>query len=177
MQSITTDYTCTAQGQGRVNVHTWYGVKRVNWLLELNTDENHVQAVRKVLAAINAERGTTLDIVDFAPAPGKAGGYVFLVDNMEHRPVKMSITVQFRPGTNSTSAHMRAFSWLSPKSIKTNYDAKVAPACDLQACARMAANAMLTVINDKCKENGVQWALADYVELYNGDRLFTLKYA
>lgn len=56
MQTITTKYVCSAQGQGRISVITQYGNKRVLWDDALNSEQNHRAAVEKVIAGINADR-------------------------------------------------------------------------------------------------------------------------
>lgn len=72
---------------------------------------------------------------------------------------------------------MRAYSWLVPRGIKVNYSPRVADGSDIQANARYAAGIMLDRINEICREGGdlLGWKIADYVQLYDGDRLFTLK--
>lgn len=176
MQTITTNYTCSAQGQGRVNVHTWYGRKKVLWDDALNSEQNHRAAVEQVIAGINKDRGTRFYIVNSAPLPGP-GGWAFMIDQYHDvAPQQMSITVKFCPATNSGPAFMRAYSWLFPRGIKVNYSPRVADGSNIQENARYAAGIMLENINESCKEHGdmLGYKLADYVQLYNGDRLFVL---
>jgi len=87
----------------------------------------------------------------------------------------MSITVKFLPGTNTQPARMRVFSWLT--SPKTVYYPAVGSfdGSDIEGCARYAAQIALEAVNARCAENGVSWALDQYIETYNGDRVFSLK--
>lgn len=176
MQTITTKYVCSAQGQGRVSVITQYGNKRVLWDDALNSEQNHRAAVEKVIAGINADRGLRFRIVNSAPLPNSSG-WCFMIDRVpEVAPQQMSITVKFCPATNSGPAFMRAYSWLFPRGIKVNYSPRVADGSSIQENARYAAGIMLDQINESCKEHGDMrgYKLADYVQLYNDDRLFVL---
>ena len=86
----------------------------------------------------------------------------------------MSITVKFLPATNTLPARMRVFSWLTKPTV-VNYPARAGfDASDIQACARYAANVALSQINEICAEHGVSWALGQYLETYDGDRVFGL---
>jgi len=175
MQSITTDYTVTAQGQGRVNVHTWYGFRRINWDAALDSDGNHRAAVEKVIADINKDRGTTFRIVASAPAPGPAAGWVFIIDNTpEYMPLYMTISVVFKPGTNTGPAYMKAYSWLFPKGVRVPYSPE--SGSDMAGASLYAANVMLDMINEKVKEHGLKpYVIWDYNQDYKGDRVFTLR--
>lgn len=178
MQSITTTYKAGATGQGRVMVKTWYGNKRVLWDDALNTEENHRAAVLSVLADINADRGTRFNIVNSAPAPESVGGWVFLIDQVpEFMPLYMSVTVRFMPATNKGAAYMKVFSWLFPRGVRVNYAAGVADGSDIQGHARYAAGIMLQMINEQCKESGIAgYRINEYIQGYNGDRIFSLRY-
>ena len=170
MQTITTKYVCSAQGQGRVSVKTQYGNKRVLWDDALNSEQNHRAAVEKVIAGINADRGLRFYVVNSAPLPNSSG-WAFMIDRVpDVAPLQMSITVRFCP------AFMRAYSWMFPRGIKVNYSPRVADGSDIQENARYAAGVMLDRINESCKEHGdlLGYKLADYVQVYNGDRLFVI---
>lgn len=178
MQSITTSYTAAASGQGKVKVNTWYGVRRVLWDDALNSEQNHRAAVQSVLNDINAERGTRFAIVSSACAPGEKGGWVFIIDQpAEVAPLHMSILVRFMPSTNSGPAYMKTHSWLFDKGQRVNYSPAVADGSDIQANARYAAERELERINESVREHGdlIGYALDQYVQLPDGDRLFTLK--
>ena len=177
MQSITTIYKAGATGQGRVIVKTGYGNKRVLWDDALNTEENHRAAVLSVLAGINADRGTRCHIVNSAPAPESVGGWVFLIDQVpEFMPLYMSITVRFMPATNKGAAYMKVFSWLFPNGVRVNYSPAVADGSDIQGNARYAAGVVLQRINEKCAENGIGYRINEYIQAYNEDRVFSLRY-
>lgn len=176
MQTITTKYVCSAQGQGRISVISQYGNKRVLWDDALNSEQNHRAAVEKVIAGINADRGLRFHVVNSAPLPNSSG-WAFMIDRVQEvAPQQMSITVKFCPATNSGPAFMRAYSWLFPRGIKVNYSPNVADGSNIQENARYAAGVMLDRINESCKEHGDLrgYKLADYVQLYNDDRLFVL---
>lgn len=178
MQSITTAYKCSASGQGRITVKSWYGKKSVLWDPALDSEDNHRQAVLSVLAAINADRDLNFVIVGSAPAPEGADGWVFLIEQVPgFMPCWMSITVRFMPGTNSGPAYMKAFSWMFPKGVRVNYSPAVADGSDTQGNARYAAGIMLKMINEKSKESGLDgYRIAEYIQDYKEDRIFSLRY-
>lgn len=174
MQTITTKYVCSAQGQGRVSVISQYGNKRVLWDDALNSEQNHRAAVEKVIAGINADRGLRFHVVNSAPLPNSSG-WAFMIDRaQEVAPLQMSITVRFIESTNTRPARMRVYSWLFPAGMTIHYPAGLS--ADIQENARYAAGVMLDRINESCKAHGdmLGYKLADYVQLYNGDRLFVL---
>lgn len=174
MQSITTLYKCGTSGQGRVLVKTWYGNKRVLWDDALNTEQNHRAAVVETLKNINAARGTRFAIVNSAPAPESVGGWIFMIDQApEIAPCHMSITVRFMPGTNTRPAYMKVHSWLFPAGTTVNYSRETAPG-DVQGAAFYAARVMLDMINDEVKDARISYSIRDYIQTYNGDRVFSL---
>lgn len=178
MQTITTLYKAGASGQGRVQVKSQYGTKRVLWDDALNSEQNHRAAVVATLDQINAARGTRFTIVNSAPHHADNGGWVFLINQVpEFMPLYMSITVRFMPATNKGAAYMKAFSWLYPNGVRINYQPGVADGSDIQGFARHAAGIMLEMVNEKCKESGIEgFRIHEYIQAYNDDRIFSLRY-
>lgn len=175
MQTITTLYKAGSTGQGRVQVKSQYGTKRVLWNAELNSEQNHRAAVVATLKQINTARGTRFNIV--SSAPHHTDGWVFLIDQVpEFMPLYMSITVRFMPASNKGAAYMKAFSWLFPGGVRVGYVPGVADGSDIQGHARYAAGIMLQMINDKCAENGIGYRINEYIQGYNEDRIFSLRY-
>lgn len=174
MQTITTLYKAGSTGQGRVQVKSQYGTKRVLWDDALNSEQNHRRAVVATLKQINAARGTTFTIVN--SAPHHTDGWVFLINQIpESMPLYMSITVRFMPGTNKGPAYMKVFSWLFPNGLKVNYSASIG--YETQDNARYAAGIMLDAINEKAKESGLSgYRINEYIQAYNGDRVFSLRH-
>lgn len=170
MQTITTLYKAGSTGQGRIQVKSQYGTKRVLWDDALNSEQNHRRAVIETIKAINIARGTRFTIVN--SAPHHTDGWVFLINQIpDSMPLYMSITVRFMPGTNKGPAYMKVFSWLFPNGLKVNYSASIG--YETQDNARYAAGIMLTVINAKVKENGIEgYQIHEYIQAYNGDRVF-----
>ena len=175
MQTITTLYKSRASGQGYVQVKSQYGTMRVLWDDALNSEQNHRAAVVETIKAINVARGTSFTIVNSAPHHGDNGGWVFLINQIpDSMPLYMSITVRFMPGTNKGPAYMKVFSWLFPNGLKVNYSASIG--YETQDNARYAAGIMLTAINAKVKESGIEgYRINEYIQAYNGDRIFSLR--
>jgi hypothetical protein len=175
MQTITTLYKAGASGQGRVQVKSQYGTKRVLWDDALNSEQNHRAAVVATLDQINAARGTRFTIVNSAPHHADNGGWVFLINQApEIAPCYMSITVRFMPGTNTRPAYMKVHSWVFPKGTTVNYSRETAPG-DVQGAAFYAARVMLDMINDEVKDAGISYSLGDYIQTYDQDRVFSLR--
>jgi hypothetical protein len=178
MQTITTHYK-----NGRIYAKSWNGWVKADFDAALSSEANHRAAADKLVKKLNANKSVSWRVKCSAPGVpglrGADGGWVFIIEYAPAvAPCHMSITVKFMAGTNTGPAYMRAYSWLFPKGVKVHYSADVANGSDIQGNARYAAGVMLGMINEKCAEGdftpGLAWALADYVELYNGDRLFTL---
>lgn len=174
MQTITTLYKAGASGQGRVQVKSQYGTKRVLWDDALNSEQNHRAAVVATLKQINEARGTRFTIINSAPHHGDNGGWVFLINQLpEVAPCHMSITVRFMPGTNTRPAYMKVHSWLCPAGVRVEYSRATQPG-DVQGAAFYAARIMLDMINDEVKDAGISYSIRDYIQTYNGDRVFSL---
>lgn len=176
MQTIHTKYS-----NGSIMAKCWNGWTRSQYDAELNSEQNHRAAAEKLIAKLNANKLVRWGIMASAPAvPGVRdadNGWIFIIKHVpEVAPLQMSITVKFGPATNSGPAFMRAYSWMFPRGIKVNYSPRVADGSDIQENARYAAGVMLDRINESCKEHGdlLGYKLADYVQVYNGDRLFVL---
>ncbi|ECE9169152.1 hypothetical protein EWK14_21555 [Salmonella enterica subsp. enterica serovar Stanley] len=177
MQTINTNYH-----NGKIIARSWNGWTRSEYDAELSSEQNHRAAAEKLIIKLNKGRSMEWGIVNSAPSVpgvrGKDNGWTFIIGYVpEVAPLDMSITVKFCPATNKGPAFMRAYSWLVPRGIKVNYSPRVADGSDIQANARYAAGIMLDRINEICREGGdlLGWKIADYVQLYDGDRLFTLK--
>lgn len=172
MQTITTLYKAGSMGQGRVQVKSQYGTKRVLWDDAMNSEQNHRAAVVATLKQINAARGTRFTIV--SSAPHHTDGWVFLINQIpEVAPCHMSITVRFMPGTNTRPAYMKVHSWLCPAGVRVEYSRATQPG-DVQGAAFYAARIMLDMINDEVKDAGISYSIRDYIQTYNGDRVFSL---
>lgn len=177
MQTIQTIYR-----NGNVIAKCWIGGTKSQFDAQLSSEGNHKAAAEKLIKKLNANKSPQWEIKASAPAvPGVRGannGWVFMIGYVpESVPTHMSITVRFMGATNTGPAYMKAHSWLRPNGLKVNYSPKVADGSDIQANARYAAETLLEVMNAECASHGVKWAIKDYVETYNGDRLFTLGYA
>ncbi len=180
MQAITTTYTFTNGGQGRILVESWHGKKRYNADDALNSEQNHRRAVQLYIDEMNERRRANrpgenvppFEIVTSAPLAGE--GWAFMVDYApEIAPCHMSITVRFMPGTNTRPAYMKVHSWLFPKGTTVNYSRATQPG-DVQGAAFYAARIMLDMINDEVKDAGISYSIRDYIQTYNGDRVFSL---
>lgn len=177
MQTINTKYH-----NGKIIATSWNGWTRSEYDAALSSEQNHRSAAEKLIIKLNKGRSMEWGIVNSAPAVpgvrGKDNGWTFIIGYVpEVAPAHMSITVKFCSATNKGPAYMHAYSWLVPRGIKVYYSPRVADGSDIQANARYAAGIMLDRINEICREGGdlLGWKIADYVQLYNGDRLFTLK--
>lgn len=177
MQTIQTKYH-----NGNIMAKSWNGWTRSEYDAALSSEENHRAAAEKLISKLNANKSVKWDIVNSAPAvPGVRGldnGWVFIIGYIpEVAPLHMSIMVKFKPATNKGPAYMRVYSWLVPNGIKVHYSPKVADGSDIHANALYAANIMLDKINKVCAGSGdnLGWMIKDYVQTYDGDRLFTLK--
>lgn len=176
MQTITTLYKAGATGQGRVQVKSQYGTKRVLWDDALNSEQNHRAAVLTALDAINKDRGTRFEIINSAPHHADNGGWIFLINQApEIAPCYQSITVRFMPGTNTQPPYMKAHSWLFPKGVKVEYSPRECQPGDIQGAAFYAARVMLDMINDGVKSAGISYRLGEYLNTYTGDRVFSLR--
>lgn len=174
MQTIHTKYS-----NGSIMAKCWNGWTRSQYDAELNSEQNHRVAAEKLIAKLNANKLVKWGIMASAPAvPGVRdadNGWIFIIKHIpEVAPLQMSITVRFIESTNTRPARMRVYSWLFPAGMTIHYPAGLS--ADIQENARYAAGVMLDRINESCKEHGdlLGYKLADYVQVYNGDRLFVL---
>lgn len=174
MQTIHTKYS-----NGSIMAKSWNGWTRSQYDAELNSEQNHRAAAEKLIAKLNANKLVKWGIMASAPAvPGvrdSDNGWIFIIKHVpEVAPLQMSITVRFIESTNTRRARMRVYSWLFPAGMTIHYPAGLS--ADIQENARYAAGVMLDRINESCREHGdlLGYRLADYVQVYNGDRLFVL---
>lgn len=174
MQTIHTKYS-----NGSIMAKCWNGWTRSQYDAELNSEQNHRAAAEKLIAKLNANKLVKWGIMASAPAvPGVRdtdNGWIFIIKHIpEVAPLQMSITVKFIESTNTRPARMRVYSWLFPAGMTIHYPAGLS--ADIQENARYAAGIMLDKINESCKEHGdmLGYKLADYVQVYNGDRLFVI---
>lgn len=174
MQTIHTKYS-----NGSIMAKCWNGWTRSQYDAELNSEQNHRAAAEKLIVKLNANKLVKWGIMASAPAvPGVRdadNGWIFIIKHVpEVAPLQMSITVKFIESTNTRPARMRVYSWLFPTGMTIHYPAGLS--ADIQENARYAAGVMLEKINESCKEHGdlLGYTLADYVQLYNGDRLFVI---
>lgn len=174
MQTIHTKYS-----NGSIMAKCWNGWTRSQYDAELNSEQNHRAAAEKLINKLNANKLVKWGIMASAPAvPGVRdadNGWIFIIKHVpEVAPLQMSITVRFIESTNTRPARMRVYSWLFPAGVTIHYPAGLS--ADIQENARYAAGVMLDRINESCKEHGdmLGYKLADYVQVYNGDRLFVL---
>lgn len=174
MQTIHTKYS-----NGSIMAKSWNGWTRSQYDAELNSEQNHRAAAEKLINKLNANKRVKWGIMASAPAvPGVRdadNGWIFIIKHIpEVAPLQMSITVRFIESTNARPARMRVYSWLFPAGMTIHYPAGLS--ADIQENARYAAGVMLDRINESCKEHGdlLGYKLADYVQVYNGDRLFVL---
>lgn len=174
MQTIHTKYS-----NGSIMAKCWNGWTRSQYDAELNSEQNHRAAAEKLINKLNANKLVKWGIMASAPAvPGVRdadNGWIFIIKHVpEVAPLQMSITVRFIESTNTRPARMRVYSWLFPAGVTIHYPAGLS--ADIQENARYAAGIMLDKINESCKEHGdmLGYTLADYVQVYNGDRLFVL---
>lgn len=174
MQTIHTKYS-----NGSIMAKCWNGWTRSQYDAELNSEQNHRAAAEKLINKLNANKLVKWGIMASAPAvPGVRdadNGWIFIIKHIpEVAPLQMSITVRFIESTNARPARMRVYSWLFPAGMTIHYPAGLS--ADIQENARYAAGVMLDRINESCKEHGdlLGYKLADYVQVYNGDRLFVL---
>lgn len=170
MQTITTKYK-----NGNITAKCWNGSVRVQSDCGLSSEENHRAAAEKLIAKLNKNKSVSWGIVVSAPAVGD--GWTFIIDYMpEVKPLNMTITVVFKPCTNTQAAYMKAYSWLFPRGVKVNYAAW--PGVDwhsTEGCAKYAAGVMLDMVNEECKKTGITgYKLGDYGQLPNDDRVFML---
>lgn len=175
MHTIQTTYS-----NGNIRAKCWNGAVRYESDYELTSEQNHRAAAQKLVDKLNANRNVSWAIVASAPGVPSAkndGGWVFFIDYApEVAPLYMSITVRFMPSTNTRPAHMKVFSWLNPGG-KTIYYTNLDCGAEIQGNARYAAGIELERINASAKEHGdlIGYKLGDYIEAYNGDRIFSLK--
>lgn len=174
MQTIHTKYS-----NGSIMAKSWNGWTRSQYDAALSSEQNHRAAAEKLITKLNANKLVKWGILASAPAvPGVRdadNGWMFIIKHMpEVAPLQMSITVRFIESTNTRPARMRVYSWLFPAGMTIHYPAGLS--ADIQENARYAAGVMLDKINASCKEYGdhLGYKLADYVQLYNGDRAFVL---
>lgn len=156
---------------------SWNGKARHTFDLALSSEANHRAAAEKLVAQLNAKRPGLIawGIKCSAPMPGD--GWAFMIEYVpDIAPMHMSIVVRFSPSTNTQPAHMKVSSWLNPRALRVNY-ANIDCGADIQGNARYAAELELQRINGSCREHGdkIGYALDQYVQLPDGDRLFTLK--
>ncbi len=176
MQTIQTIYR-----NGNVIARCWNGWTKSQFDAALSSEGNHKAAAEKLIKKLNAKRDVSWEIKASAPAvPGVRGadnGWVFMIGyKPEFEPLHMSILVRFISSTNSTPAHMKTSSWLNPKARRVYYTNLICGA-EIQGNARYAAEIELERINESAKEHGdlIGYKLDQYVQLPDGDRLFTLK--
>lgn len=177
MQTIQTIYS-----NGNIRAKSWNGWVRVEVNHALSSEQNHRAAAQKLVDKLNANRLVSWGITASAPGVpglrGADGGWVFIIEHIpEVARCYMSITVRFLPSTNSQPARMRVHSWLNPKGRTVHYSAGVIGGDDIQGWARHAAGIELGHINASAKDHGdlIGYKLGDYIEAYNGDRIFSLK--
>lgn len=176
MQTIQTMYS-----NGYIRAKCWNGWTRTEYDAALSSEQNHRAAAEKLIAKLNANKSVSWGILVSAPAvPGVRdtdNGWVFIIGYIpEIAPMYMSITVRFMPGTNNGPAYMKVFSWLFPNGMRVNYSRDIDPT-DTQQAARAAAAIMLERINEKTAESGIDgYRLHEYIQAYNGDRVFSLRY-
>lgn len=176
MQTIHTKYS-----NGKIMAKSWNGWTRSEYDAALSSEANHRAAAEKLIARLNKGRDLEWGIVNSAPAvPGVRdtdNGWIFIIGYAPAvPPLNMSIMVKFKPATNKGPAYMRVYSWLVPAGIRVDYSPKVADGSNIYGNALYAANIMLEKINDVCAKGGdlLGWKIKDYVQTYDGDRLFTL---
>lgn len=172
MQSITTKYNGQSSS---ISAKSWNGSCRLNVDSGMSSEENHHAAAQKLVNKLNQNKKVSWAIASSAPLPGD--GWVFLIEYVQQvAPLHMSIMVRFMPSTNTRPGHMKTSSWLNPRA-KTVYYANLPCGAEIQGNARWAAEQELERINASCREDGdlIGYALDQYVQLPDGDRLFTLK--
>ncbi|HGE7051742.1 TPA: hypothetical protein ACGCAJ_004735 [Serratia marcescens] len=176
MQTIHTKYS-----NGKIMAKSWNGWTRSEYDAALSSEANHRAAAEKLIARLNKGRSMEWGIVNSAPAvPGvrdKDNGWIFIIGYVPAvPPLHMSITVKFKPATNKGPAYMRVYSWLTPNGFNVHYSAGVADGSDIYGHALHAANIALEKINEVCAKGGdlLGWKIKDYVQTYDGDRVFTL---
>lgn len=170
MQTITTKYS-----NGNITARSWNGSARIQSDCALSSEENHRAAADKLVAKLNKDKSVSWGIVVCAPAV--KDGWTFIIDYVtDVKPLNMTITVEFKPCTNTHQAYMKAYSWLFPRGVKVNYAAW--PGVDWSStavCAEVAARVMLDKINAECRASGIAgYKLGAYGQLPNDDRVFML---
>lgn len=167
----------TVYSRGGIMAKCWNGSARSEYDAALSAEENHRAAAQKLVDKLNENRAVSWGIHSAAPMP-KHGEWAFMIEYVpDVAPLHMSILVRFMPSTNSGPAYMKTHSWLFDKGQRVNYSPAVADGSDIQANARYAAERELERINESVREHGdlIGYALDQYVQLPDGDRLFTLK--
>ncbi|QGF21027.1 hypothetical protein MA12_gp14 [Pectobacterium phage MA12] len=171
MQTIITKYK---KGSSRITAVCWNGKASAQYEHALSSEDNHAFVAEKLVAGLNKSGRVKWAVIKAAPMPDN--GWCFIVDYVpDVPPMHMAITVKFLSATDTKPARMKAFSWLVKKGIMVDYSSAISDASDIQQCARFAADVMLEAINDIAAEHQCQYAIADYVQTFDGDRLFTLK--
>lgn len=176
MQTIQTIYS-----NGKIRAKSWNGWVAVQSDNALSSEANHRAAAEKLVAKLNANKLVSWEIKSSAPGVpglrGADGGWVFIIGyKPEVEPLHMSILVRFIPSTNTRPARMTTSSWLNPRA-RTVYYTNLPCGAEIQGNARYAAELELERINAACREHNDYkgYALDQYVQLPDGDRLFTLK--
>lgn len=180
MQTIQTIYT-----NGKIRAKSWNGWAAVEFDAALSSEANHRAAADKLVLKLNTsrmDRPLNWGIVASAPSVPAIrqgqdqAGWTFIIGYVpEYAPLHMSITVRFMPGTNSGPAYMKVHSWINPRGKRVNYTPRICGS-EIQGNARYAAEQELDRINSTVRESGdlIGYKLGDYVQLHDGDRLFTL---
>jgi hypothetical protein len=169
MNSINTRYTGSAY-----IAKSWNGSVRVQVNHELNSEQNHREAAIALVRKLNNNPLVEWEIIASAPAPN-GDDWVFIIDAAYHRTQsKQGITIRFIQATARTRAYMKVYSWWNTAGTKVNYDNNYNDWESISGCAKHAALIELENINAACSKNGVVWMLGDYIETFEGNRVFSI---
>lgn len=169
MNSILTKYN-----NGSYSAKCWNGSVRMPVDHQFNSETNHRNAALKLIRKLNENPLVDWEIVKSAPAPD-GENWVFIIDAAYHRmQSKQGITIRFIPATSRTRACMKVHSWWNLNGTRVTYDNNYQDWDSISGCARHAALIELENINSICSKNGVVWMLGDYIETFEGNRVFSL---
>ncbi|QND44238.1 hypothetical protein [Providencia phage vB_PreS-PatoteraRojo] len=175
MQSILTYFK-----SNRMIAKSVHGRTKINFDAALSHEDNCKAVAQKHLDGLNEKRlvNTKFELKFSAPEPDNYNGYVWLFGEAEiEKPLHMSITVKFLPCTNTQPARMRVYSWLFPRGKTIHYGRWDGYDWETTSgCALYAALEMLGMINEHLYQNKVPtiYKLGQYIETYDGDRVFSL---
>ena len=172
MNSITTKYSGS-----KYIAKSWNGSVRVQCDHELNSEQNHRAAALALVRKLNKNPLVEWEIINSAPAPD-GENWVFIIDSASaRRASKQGITVRFFETTSHRKGFMRAYSWWNKGGVTVNYGNHYDEWDLISGCARHAALQELEKINEICAPHNVEWMLGDYIETFEGNRVFSLIHA